>query len=240
MDNCKHNGNGREENRICKDHVGNEQKHLDELLETIWDLREKGKVAESHLKESGPGRVVLEFLPILVKNGLAIMEDGHLKLTQAGEIQAHSIVRRHRLTERMLTDLFDIPESRIEGLSCEFEHILSEEVTDSICSFLGHPAQCPHGKPIPRGECCDKLERVIRPLVMPLSDLMPGEKGKISFLSFKDRSRLQRLSSLGIVPGETVLMQQKMPAVVIKVHETEVALDPCIVREIFVKRVNGK
>ena len=45
-------------------------------------------------------------------------------------------------------------EGSIEKNACTFEHILSPEVTDRICTFLGHPRTCPHGSPIPEGDCC--------------------------------------------------------------------------------------
>jgi Mn-dependent DtxR family transcriptional regulator len=45
-------------------------------------------------------------------------------------------------------------ESEIEQQACKFEHILSPEATDKICTFLGHPRTCPHGSPIPEGDCC--------------------------------------------------------------------------------------
>ncbi len=220
-------------------HISDEKKDIDELLETFWELREKGKITKTHLKESGAGRVFLENLEKLTDLKYVGFEGNHIKFTELGEKTASNLIRRHRLTERMLTDLFDIPTARIEGTSCEFEHILSEEVTDSICSFLGHPTRCPHGKPIPPGECCHKLEKKIRPLVMPLFELNPGEKGRITFISSRDKRRLQRLSSLGIIPDGEVVLNQKLPTVVIQVGETEIALDKDIVSEIYVKRING-
>lgn len=230
------------EENICDKpqcHISDEKKDIDELLETFWELREKGKITKTHLKESGAGRVFLESLDKLMGLNFVAIEGNHVKFTELGEKTASNLIRRHRLTERMLTDLFDIPTARIEGTSCEFEHILSEEVTDSICSFLGHPTRCPHGKPIPPGECCHKLIKKIRPLVMPLFELNPGEKGRITFISSHDKRRLQRLSSLGIVPDGEVILNQKLPSVVIQVGETEIALDKDIVSEIYVKRING-
>jgi DtxR family Mn-dependent transcriptional regulator len=215
------------------------ERHIDELLESIWDLRESGKITAGHFEESGAGKVILKSIDLLKQKGLIHTQDGHYKFTEIGEKRARNIVRRHRLTERMLTDLFEIPHSGIEAPSCEFEHILNDEVTDSICSFLGHPPKCPHGKPIPPGECCNKMEKNIRPLVMPLGDLMPGEKGRIVFIASKDRVRLQRLSSLGIVPESVIAINQKLPTLVIQSGETEIALDRSLVSEIFVKRVNG-
>lgn len=218
-------------------HYPDVEVEIDELLESIWELRESGKVTENHMKGCGAGRVILEKLSNLVEMSLIQFQGGHIKFTSEGEERAKNIVRRHRLTERMLTDLFEIPEGRIEGTSCEFEHILSEEVTDSICAFLGHPTNCPHGKSIPPGECCHKLIKTIKPLVIPLIDLNPGEKGRIVFISSKDRRRLQKLASLGITPDGDVVVNQKLPVVVVQVSETEIALDRGLASEIYVKRI---
>jgi Mn-dependent DtxR family transcriptional regulator len=76
-------------------------------------------------------------------------------LTPHGRERASSIIRRHRLAERLFTDSLAMDsESEIEQQACKFEHILSPEATDKICTFLGHPRTCPHGAPIPPGVCC--------------------------------------------------------------------------------------
>jgi hypothetical protein len=83
--------------------------------------------------------------------------DGTLivELTPHGRERAGSIIRRHRLAERLFTDSLAMDsESEIEQQACKFEHILSPEATDKICTFLGHPRTCPHGAPIPPGPCC--------------------------------------------------------------------------------------
>jgi putative ABC transport system ATP-binding protein len=77
--------------------------------------------------------------------------------TAAGRQRAADVIRRHRLAERLFTQTLQVQnEEEIEEQACKFEHILSPEVTEKICSFLGHPATCPHGSPIPAGECCEK------------------------------------------------------------------------------------
>ncbi|MGI8989014.1 MAG: metal-dependent transcriptional regulator [Bryobacteraceae bacterium] len=87
--------------------------------------------------------------------GLVTVENGALEFTPLGEERARSVIRRHRLAERLFTDVLSIrDEGTIESNACTFEHMLSGEVTDRICTFLGHPATCPHGSPIPPGECC--------------------------------------------------------------------------------------
>jgi putative ABC transport system ATP-binding protein len=78
-----------------------------------------------------------------------------VELTPRGRQRAADIIRRHRLAERLFTDSLALDsESEIEQQACKFEHILSTEATDKICSFLGHPRTCPHGAPIPPGPCC--------------------------------------------------------------------------------------
>jgi putative ABC transport system ATP-binding protein len=80
-----------------------------------------------------------------------------VELTPRGRQRAADIVRRHRLAERLFTDSLALDsESEIEQQACKFEHILSPEATDKICSFLGHPRTCPHGAPIPPGPCCER------------------------------------------------------------------------------------
>jgi putative ABC transport system ATP-binding protein len=85
--------------------------------------------------------------------------DGALivELTPRGQKRAADIIRRHRLAERLFTDSLAMDsETEIEQQACKFEHILSPEATDKICTFLHHPRTCPHGSPIPPGPCCGR------------------------------------------------------------------------------------
>ena len=85
--------------------------------------------------------------------------DGSLvvELTARGHKRAADIIRRHRLAERLFTDSLAMDsETEIEQQACKFEHILSSEATDKICTFLGHPRTCPHGSLIPPGPCCGR------------------------------------------------------------------------------------
>jgi putative ABC transport system ATP-binding protein len=78
-----------------------------------------------------------------------------VEMTARGRQRAGDIIRRHRLTERLFTDSLHMEnEAEIAEQACKFEHILSQEATDKICAFLGHPTTCPHGAPIPPGPCC--------------------------------------------------------------------------------------
>jgi len=152
-----------------------------------------------------------------------------------GEKRAEELVRRHRLSLRLFYDLFALDGAEAEA--CKFEHILSPEVTDSVCTLLGHPPNSPDGKPIPRGECCTMFRREMKPLVVPLADLVPGEHAKIVFITPESHSRLDRLSAMGVVPGSNVKLHQKRPSYVIQLGETTIAVDKSIAKEIFVKKM---
>ncbi|MBI3072044.1 MAG: metal-dependent transcriptional regulator [Deltaproteobacteria bacterium] len=175
----------------------------------------------------------------LVASKHLVNEGDRLLLTAEGEEIARLVVRRNRLAERLLADLFDLRGEVMEAGACAFEHALSPEVTASVCTFLGHPPLCPHQKPIPQGECCTSAAREMRPLVTPLPDLDIGNAGRIVFIAPKYIDRLNRLSSLGVIAGSVVRLRQRRPACVIEFGETSLALDPEIAREIFVKRVDA-
>ena len=65
----------------------------------------------------------------------------------------------HRLAERLFKDTFAIEDSEAHTQACKFEHIISPELDHKICTFLGHPKTCPHGNPIPPGDCCDSSRK---------------------------------------------------------------------------------
>jgi DtxR family Mn-dependent transcriptional regulator len=113
--------------------------------------------------------------------------------------------------------------------------MLSERVVDRVCTFLGHPPKCPHGAPIPRGSCCSKFERKVDPLIMRLCDLPLAGVGKIVFIAPKSATRLNRLATLGILPGSDVRLVQRQPSIVVDCGETSVALEEEIATEIYVR-----
>ncbi len=207
----------------------------DELLEIIWTLREDGKLSWDQVVQSCSLEGCETILQQLAKDGWIATRRQELELLPKGEKRARELVRRHRLSLRMFYDLFALDGAEAEA--CKFEHILSPEVTDSVCTLLGHPPNSPDGKPIPRGECCAMFRQEMKPLVGPLADLMPGDLAKIVFITPGSHSRLDRLSAMGVVPGSTVKLHQKRPSYVIQIGETMVAVDKEITREIFVKKL---
>ena len=108
-------------------------------------------IAHDHHPFVNPCHDALKPASVSVGDGSMIVE-----LTPRGRQRAADIIRRHRLAERLFTDSLALDsESEIEQQACKFEHILSPEATDKICTFLGHPRTCPHGAAIPMGRCCD-------------------------------------------------------------------------------------
>ena len=218
---------------------GVEAERVDELLELIWTMREKGVSDLDQLLETTPDVEANHILRLMIKDDLFNVDGKRVVLKERGEEKAREIIRRHRLTERLLSEIFEMSEEEVEEEACKLEHILSPSVTESVCTFLGHPPTCIHGKPIPRGECCAKFKKEMKPLVIPLDELGLGEEGRIVFIAPKSHQRLDRLSTLGIVPGSIVRMHQKNPSHVLQIGETTLALDKDIVKDIYVKKTNS-
>ncbi|WP_242394024.1 metal-dependent transcriptional regulator [Anaeromyxobacter oryzisoli] len=216
----------------------------EELLEAVYTEREAGRdalgdvlVAASRALTPAASPADLE---ALARDGLATLEDGRVFLTAEGETRARDILRRHRLAERLFRDVLDVGEHVMEHQACALEHILSVEATDSVCTLLGHPPTCPHGKPIPPGPCCGAFQKVLRPLVTGLPAFPLGTTGRIVFIAPKFHDRMDRLAALGVIPGSTIRLHQRSPSFVIEVGETTIALDPEIAGEIFVKPVEAR
>ncbi len=220
----------------------------DEFLESLWLLEETGggkktdkqsvfaiAVQEGYIEDNAGAETVITDM---AARGDILLDGDYVSLSDAGREAARNIIRRKRLAETLLSEVFALGPMEMKNAACQFEHILSPEVTDSVCSFLGHPPSCPHGKPIPRGNCCKKLAHHIRPLVMPMKELEPGNRARITFISPRDHGRMDRLSTLGIVPGTDIILHQKKPAFVIRAGETELALDLDIAAEIYVKLIS--
>jgi DtxR family Mn-dependent transcriptional regulator len=207
----------------------------DEILELLWTLREDGKASRAELLRATTEERPETLLDELVSAGHVASSGEDVRLTPRGEERARGIIRRHRLAEVLLHNLFDLDNLLLESSACQFEHILSEPVTESVCTFLGHPPACPHGRPIPRGECCDRIRTEIQPLVTRLSEASLGAPVRIVFITPKSRKRLEKLSALGIVPGSRLRLLQRTPSFVLQIGQTTVAVDRDITDEIYVK-----
>ncbi len=212
-----------------------DNKLKDEILELLWSLRERGSKSFAEIVKGINDEEVSETVRKMEKSGFILIDGDDIEMTDKGEVRARDLTRRHRLAERLFHDVFEVGMRESEETACEIEHFLSPSVTDSVCSFLGHPPTCPHGKSIPRGGCCSKYTSDYKPLVMQLKEFEVGAVGRIVFIKPSDSSRLERLASMGVVPGSTIKLKQKRPSFVLEIDETALAVDSLIAEEIYVK-----
>ncbi len=220
-----------------KSRTPTENERIDEALELIWLLREEGRAFLSNFKVSSDDEYPEEIIRLLIEDGLVNIKGEEIDFTERGYERARGLIRRYRLAERLFSDVFELREDLIKDDACRVEHILSNELTDSVCTFLGHPPTCPHGKPIPRGECCKKYRVDVEPLITRLSSIEPGTDVKIVFIVPSQKSSVVKLSSMGIIPGVRIRLLQKKPTIILQVEETVIAIDPEIADEILVRKV---
>jgi DtxR family Mn-dependent transcriptional regulator len=206
-----------------------------EVLEAVWTLQEQGTATMEKVVRDADTKVSDALIWKLSGEGLIIVDDsGHVRLLPKGRKMAEQIIRRHRLAERLICDVLGTHVEESEAAACEYEHILAEGITNSICTLLGHPRYCPHNKPIPEGDCCRQAREELRSIVMSCDQLQVGESARVAYFSTREHSRLLKLSALGISPGTTIKLIQKWPAYVVQCEETEIALEPDVAKNIHV------
>ncbi len=205
----------------------------EEILEKLWEeLIEKKKI-QTMTNKIGKRNLLNK----LIKSRYITIFKNRIKLTDKGYGAAQGIIRRHRLAERLLYDVLQIGKDKIEGPSCKFEHILSKDVEESICTLLSHPKECPHGRTIPSGKCCTKHLRTIDKIVSPLSELKKGQSGKIAYILTQNHKKLQKLMALGVLPGKPIEIIQSFPSYVFQIQHTQIVIDKDMAEDIYVKVV---
>ena len=122
-------------------------------LRTILDLEEeeivplRARISE-RLGHSGP--TVSQTVARMERDGLVVVSgDRHLELTVAGRSKAVHVMRKHRLAERLLSDVIGLEWEFVHDEACRWEHVMSEQVERKILELLGHPTESPYGNPIP-------------------------------------------------------------------------------------------
>lgn len=122
-------------------------------LRTIFELEEEGivplraRIAE-RLHQSGP--TVSQTVARMERDGLLRVEnDRHLVMTAEGSRLASDVMRKHRLAERLLTDVIGLPWEEVHIEACRWEHVISESAERRIAEILDYPPVCAHGNPIP-------------------------------------------------------------------------------------------
>ncbi len=183
-------------------------------LRTIYELGEEGipplraRIAE-RLRQSGP--TVSQTVARMERDGLVTLhEDRHLVLTALGEQLATRVMRRHRLAERLLTDVIGLEWDLVHDEACRWEHVISTDVERRLVAILGGPTVSPYGNPIPALDelgaepAAEEFLDGAEPLSVRLRDGLRSHTVIIKRLSEAvqaDLEALKLISDAGIRPG---------------------------------------
>jgi len=206
----------------------------EEILEAIWSSIEKGNATINNIKKIAHIQVDSEMLNILEKEDIIKIDNDKIKFTEKGREKARTIIRRHRLAERLMADILGINLESIEVSACEYEHVLAPGVTESICTLLGHPKTCPHGNSIPEGKCCLEVRKNVENVLTSLDKVETGKRIKIAYFCSQKHPVLHKLISFGLVPGTNITVHQKSPSFVIQLENAQLALEKDVASCIFV------
>jgi DtxR family Mn-dependent transcriptional regulator len=176
---------------------------VEEYLETILELEESGirpmraRIVE-RLGVSAPA--VSETVRRLEREGyLTLDETRAIRLTSEGRTYATSIMRRHRLAERLLTDVMKVPWSQVHEEAGRLEHAISPRLEAHLVRLLGDPGTCPHGNPIPGSvNAVDVASQV------PLATVSAGSTIVVRRIDEELEAqfdRMQELETTGVMPG---------------------------------------
>ena len=188
-------------------------------LRTIYDLEEEGvvplraRIAE-RLEQSGP--TVSQTVARMERDGLVqVAGDRHLELTEKGRQLAVSVMRKHRLAERLLVDVIGLPWEEVHAEACRWEHVMSEDVERRLVQVLDDPTLSPFGNPIPGlaqlGLDDDRAEAARRRLAR-LTELPMGSPVAVVVRQLTEHVQgdvelISRLKEAGVVPNARVLVE---------------------------------
>ena len=188
-------------------------------LRTIYDLEEEGvvplraRIAE-RLEQSGP--TVSQTVARMERDGLVrVAGDRHLELTEKGRSLAVSVMRKHRLAERLLLDVIGLPWEEVHAEACRWEHVMSEEVERRLVQVLDDPTISPFGNPIPglthlgleesRAEATRR--NLVRLTELPMGSSVAGVVRQLTEHVPGDSGLIGRLREAGVVPNARVLVE---------------------------------
>jgi len=212
---------------------------IEEYLEAIYRLQGRdgsAKTTELAKQLKVALGTITNTIESMEKQNLVVHEPYKgVKLTEKGRKIALDVVRRHRLSERLLTDVLRLEWSRAHDAACKLEHVFADkELSRPLEEALGHPKTCPHGNPIPSasGRLTEEKSEL-------LTSLSQGEGGIIVKITDERQDMLQYLATLGLVPGASVSIEEKAPfngPIIVKVMGASYALGKNVASVIWVKR----
>jgi DtxR family Mn-dependent transcriptional regulator len=208
----------------------------EEYLEAVYRLEREGPgVTTSGLAiELGvaPASVSGMLKRLAGEGYLEYRARGEARLSPKGLAVAVRVMRRHRLAERLLTDVLGMPWDEVHEEACRLEHAISANVEKRLMVLLGDPVTCPHGLPIPPAD----LSEPLRPGV-PLAQLTTGDTATVTEVTEELSEMLRYLGQIGVRPGAEVRIVDKAPLggpMTIDVGETRNAISLELARTISV------
>lgn len=199
-------------------------------LRTILELEEEGQVPmrariAERLDQSGP--TVSQTVARMERDGLVIVTgERHLELTNQGRHEAVSVMRKHRLAERLLADVIGLEWELVHEEACRWEHVISEHVEKKILELIESPDFSPYGNPIPGlDELGYKTNPTFKDGVVSIVDLPKAIASQSEFVLRRigepmqlDVELLGQLKELGILPGAKVTVDFEGTSVLIAKH----------------------
>ena len=216
-------------------------------LRTIYELVEEGivplraRIAE-RLHQSGP--TVSQTVARMERDGLLTVQgDRHLELTDEGQRLATRVMRKHRLAERLLTDVIGLDWELVHAEACRWEHVISESVELRLMELLDHPTESPYGNPIPGlDELGEAVAGEFREGVQPLSDVKVAAEpsrmriGRIGEEAQKDEALMGALRRVGALPGREVSVRGSDGGWLVGSGGETAELDQAAAEHVFVVR----
>jgi DtxR family transcriptional regulator, Mn-dependent transcriptional regulator len=210
----------------------------EQYLEAIFNLEEEGReVIQARLAErvghSAP--TVSEVVHRLREAGYIEVTGRSISLTSTGQELATSVIRKHRLAERLLTDVIGLPWHKVHAEADRWEHVISDEVEARLVEVLGNPATCPHGNPIPGSGVKPEPALV-------LTDVRVGDRvrlARVTELVEFDMEALVYLDEHGFVPGSEAVVVAQGPdgTLVLQVGDGTVVLGAPLAGQLYVATV---
>lgn len=204
----------------------------EEILEGLWTELVMNRKKSCDAARLGQDAALKE----LLQRGDLRLDADRVTLTEKGAEEAQGCVRRHRLAERLLADVLNIRKPLIHEAGCAFEHLLHKGLDENVCTLLGHPRFCPHGRPIPEGRCCRESRLTTGKAVLPLSDLEVNQKAQVAYLHTHERATIDKLMAIGVLPGVDIVLLQRFPTFVLQMGKSQFAIDEKLAAHIYLRR----
>jgi DtxR family Mn-dependent transcriptional regulator len=211
---------------------------IEEYLEAIYRLQQKSGAARTsdivQMLGVAPGTVT-NTVERLEKEGYVTHKPYKgVKLTEKGLKIALQVVRRHRLSERLLTDILHVEWNKVHDAACKLEHDITDDIAKPLEKALRHPKTCPHGNPIPT-----KDGGITEEKSQPLTEFNERERATIVKITEEESDLLRYLETMNLLPGVSVEVVEKAPfngPITVNVGGTNRALSRTVASIIQAKR----